>query len=251
MILGWILRFRNLLHTYLWGVPVPLPPAITAEIAPGILLDSRRALVHQAQGWVAVADLHYGYEVHRSRQGALLPHWGMGQCRATLLSLLHDHRPQKLIIVGDIMDGSGSVAQTGAFLDNLRTYVPELILIEGNHDRSGLKKGWHLQKTHREEAFVFHHGHQGIAPPSLGQDLFAQHSQVTFITGHEHPAISLRDGAGMKLKLPAMVQQRLSPEMQHWILPAFSPWASGGEYRSEHENLATWACTPARIWKIG
>jgi uncharacterized protein len=232
------------------GVTAATPPAITAEIAPGILLDSRRALVHQNLGWMAVADLHYGYEVHRSRQGALLPNWGMGQCRATLLALIHDHRPERLIIVGDIMDGSGSVAQTGAFLDNLRTYVPDLILIEGNHDRSGLKKGWNLQKAHREQDILFHHGHHGIAPPSLADDLFATHPQVTLVTGHEHPAVSLRDGAGFKLKLPAFVQQRIRPEMQHWILPAFSPWASGGEYTSEHEPLATWACAPARVWRL-
>lgn len=223
------------------------PPAVIAEIAPGVFLDSRRALVHPAQGWMAVADLHYGYEVHRSRQGALLPNWGMGQCRASLLALIKDHQPTRLIMVGDIMDGSGSVAQTGAFLDHLRPYVPELILIEGNHDRSGLKKGWEFKKTHQEGPYLFHHGHQSIAPPSEAE-LAA--TGMTFITGHEHPAVFLRDGAGLRLKLPAFIQQRIQPDLHHWILPAFSPWAAGGEYTSSHEPLATWACTPARVWKM-
>lgn len=218
------------------------PSVITAEIAPGVLLDSRRALVHPAQGWMALADLHYGYELNRNRDGALLPRWGMGECLATLLALIRDHRPRRLILVGDIMDGGGSVTQTGAFLDDLRLQVHELILIEGNHDRSALKRGWQLQKHHREGGFIFHHGHQSAPPPEDNAD-------VTHITGHEHPAVSLRDGAGLRLKLPAFIQQRLCPVTQHWILPAFSPWAAGGEYTSAHSLLATWACAPARIWR--
>lgn len=223
------------------------PPAIAAEVAPGILLDSRRALVHRSQGWMALADLHYGYEINRSQQGALLPTWGMEKCRSTTLNLIQDYRPQRLILVGDIMDGGGSVAQTGAFIDYLRTLVHELILIEGNHDRSGLKTGWHLKRSHREAEFIFHHGHLGIAPPSI---LEAPDPAITLITGHEHPAVSLRDRAGMRLKLPAFIQQRLQHGTQHWILPAFSPWASGGEYTSPYEPLGTWVCAHAHVWKV-
>ena len=199
---------------------------------------------------MAVADLHYGYEVHRSRMGALLPGWGMEKCRQTLEELIGDHQPRRLILVGDIMDGSGSVAQTGAFLDQLRLSVSELVLIEGNHDRTGLKKGWQLQKHHREGDYVFHHGHQGTAPPSLDGCAPAAGCTLTLITGHEHPSVSLRDGAGLKLKLPAFVQQRIRQDLHHWILPAFSPWAAGGEYASPHERLATWVSAPARIWRL-
>ncbi len=198
---------------------------------------------------MALSDLHYGYEIHRGGTGSLLPQWGMQQCRTTLLALIQDHQPRRLILVGDIMDGSGSVKETGIFLDSLRSHVAELILIEGNHDRSALRKGWQFLKHHREENFVFHHGHHGITPPSMVDQLPDDGPAVTLITGHEHPAISLSDGAGLRLKLPAFIQQNLQPGRDHWILPAFSPWAAGGRYSSPHAPLATWACAPARIWK--
>lgn len=220
---------------------------VIAQITPDLILDSRRALIHPGQGWMAVSDIHYGYEVHRNLQGALFPGWGMEKCLSTLRALLEDHRPQRLILVGDIMDGSGSVIQTGAFLNQLREEVAELVLIEGNHDRTGLKKGWQMQRTHQESGFLFHHGHRSMALPSVEDEPM---SSIIWITGHEHPAVSLNDGAGLRLKLPALVRQRLSPEVEHWILPAFSPWAAGGEYRSEHERLATWVCAPTRVWEI-
>jgi putative SbcD/Mre11-related phosphoesterase len=223
---------------------------ITAEIAPGIFLDSRRALVHPEEGWMALADLHYGYEIHRSRAGALLPGWGMQKCRETLLALIADHTPKKLILAGDIMDGSGSVAETERFLELLQNHVERLVLIEGNHDRAGLKRGWPFHIHHRERDFLFHHGHQGAAPPSVAVYQPVESPELTLVTGHEHPCVSLRDGAGLHLKLPILVQQRLGPNFHHWILPAFSPWAAGAAYISDQERLGTWACCDKRIWKL-
>lgn len=238
-------------EAYQWNVSALGPTSlIAAEIAPGVLLDSRRALIHPQQGWMAIADLHYGYEVHRSLKGALLPQWGMKQCQDTLHALLNDYLPQRLILVGDIMDGRFSVKETGLFLDQLRSRVPDLVLIEGNHDRPALKKGWQLTPHHQESGFIFLHGHQGTAPPS---DLMAQRhsaSALTVISGHEHPAISLGDGAGLRLKLPALIQQEVQASYHHWILPAFSPWAAGGSFHSPHPHLGTWACTPHRVWRI-
>src|SRR2546423_1126559 len=61
------------------------------------------------------------------------------------------------------------------------------------------------------------------------------------IIGHFHPAATLHDGAGLRLKFPALVQ-----ESGCWILPAFSPWASGTEW-IEREQGRIWLCTPNRI----
>lgn len=227
-------------------------------MAPGVRLDSRRALFHESQGWLAVADLHYGYEVHRRRQGALLPDWGMPQCEEVLRGLLEDHQPRRLILVGDVMDGSGSAAQTSDLLDRLGALVPEIVCIEGNHDRPALRKQRPFVKTHCEDGFVFHHGHQ-IRPGAM--DDAAETSPINLplgegqekcvhITGHEHPAWTLRDGAGLRLKLPALVRQQAGPGLEHWILPAFSPWAAGGEYTSPLPRLATWVCAPGRVWQV-
>jgi metallophosphoesterase superfamily enzyme len=61
------------------------------------------------------------------------------------------------------------------------------------------------------------------------------------IIGHHHPSATVRDGAGLRLKLPAFVQQGSC-----WILPAFSPWASGAAWQAGAESRV-WLCTPKRI----
>ena len=212
------------------------PPTARKEISPGVILDSRRALVHVAQGWMAVADIHFGYEVRRSRGGALMPDWGMKQCETMLLASVRDHRPQRLILVGDIMDGGASAEETLALLDRLREDVP-LICVEGNHDRVSLRRGRTFVKSHREGAFLFEHGHLPLS----------EHAGVV-ITGHEHPSVRFKDGAGLQLRLPALIQEQTSPKTQRWILPAFSPWAAGGKYESSHKRVGTWVCAPGRVW---
>jgi metallophosphoesterase superfamily enzyme len=61
----------------------------------------------------------------------------------------------------------------------------------------------------QSERFDFHHGHCAAGTSDRIQ-----------IIGHHHPAGTVRDGAGLRLKFPAFVQQG-----NCWIMPAFSPWA--------------------------
>ena len=61
------------------------------------------------------------------------------------------------------------------------------------------------------------------------------------VIGHHHPAASITDGAGLRLKLPAFVQQGSC-----WILPAFSPWAAGAPWKPRADSRM-WLCTPTRI----
>lgn len=212
----------------------------------GCLLDSRRALVHEAQGWLAVADVHYGFELNRVRNhGALLPQWGMAATEQRLMELLHHYKPRTLIINGDVMDGGGSVRETERFIRRLRDCVAELVLVEGNHDRSVLKRDEQFVPWHAAGNMLFHHGHKFAR--TLRE--LADHPAQIHVCGHEHPSLHFNDGAGMKLKLPSLVQDELKarPGLQHWILPAFSPWAGGAKYESANQRLATWACADSRI----
>jgi len=226
--------------------PAPAPPSPRPGFTPvanGIWLDHRHALVNPALGWIAIADLHYGYELRRRREGHLTPDWGRATLEARLTSLLHDHQPATLILVGDIMDGAASVSETLDFLDRLRLSVDRLIPIAGNHDRTTLRRDSAFVSQHHADGFFFHHGHEPL-PAGLP-------SGTTVITGHHHPAVALRDGAGLRLKLPALIREHLpSPNLEQWILPAFSPWAAGGEYQSPHPRLATWLCSPNRVWPL-
>jgi len=108
----------------------------------------------------------------------------------------------------------------------------EVLLIAGNHDhdlpRADLVESW------QSDGFYFHHGHCTVA-----------NAKAIQIVGHHHPAGIVRDGAGLRLKLPALVQQP-----RCWIMPAFSPWASGTEWPRDHAQNRIWLCSPQRILRI-
>jgi uncharacterized protein len=226
--------------------PAPIPPQANpgfSHVTNGVWLDHRHALIHPSQGWMAIADLHYGYELRRRREGHLTPDWGRSTLESRLTSLLSDHQPNTLILVGDIMDGTSNVTETLDFLARLRPLVPTLIPLIGNHDHRSLHHDPAFTNHHEQPGFFFHHGHEPL-PTALSP-------KTVVITGHHHPAINIKDGAGLRLKLPTLIREHLpEPDLEQWILPAFSPWAAGGEYRSPHPRLATWACAPHRVWPL-
>ena len=66
-------------------IPLRANQALVAE---EILLDGRLALFHKSEGWLAVADLHFGYEISQRAAGRLVPMWGMASISERLFQLL-------------------------------------------------------------------------------------------------------------------------------------------------------------------
>lgn len=208
---------------------------------------------------MAVADLHYGHELSLGRPQPEAAAWNMQVCEDTLLDLIRDHAPRKLILVGDIMDGRSCADQAHAFLSRLSAAVPELISIKGNHDRPALRKLWGFVETHQEGRYIFTHGHRWtesrwsdvstFSRCDLGLLVANKGRRTVQITGHEHPSTLPPTGASLLKKCPALVQEQITPLMQRWILPAFSPWARSHEYRSLHPRLVTWGCSGGKVWR--
>ncbi len=197
-------------------------------VVENVLLDARLALFHQRDQWLAIADLHYGFELSQRAAGRLVPMWGMGSASARLLSLVAEYRPRQLILVGDLVHDNTATTALRELFSRVKGCC-EIIAIAGNHDRT-LRRFIELRDSFVTGGFEFRHG-----------DCENTYSQRTQIIGHFHPAATLRDGAGLRLKFPAFVQ-----EGDCWILPAFSPWSAGTEWR-EREQGRVWICTPQRI----
>lgn len=201
-----------------------------AEIHPGVILDARLALYCLHERWLAIADVHYGYELSQRAAGALFPLWGMDAIESRLLALLADYAPERLVIVGDFVHDAASRPHALAFLGRLRD-ICAVSLIAGNHDRKAFVSA-ELCEAHATDQFYFLHGDR-LAPPEAA-------GKVTII-GHHHPAMTLRDGAGTAVKLPTFVQTA-----DRWILPAFSPWA-GGARGNFGPEARFWLCGRKRI----
>lgn len=197
-------------------------------VADDVVLDGRLAVFHQEQRWLAVADLHFGYELSQRAAGRLVPLWGMSSIEDRLNALLRDYAPRQLVLLGDLVHDAASAPELRTLIDRL-AHKCEPILLAGNHDRR-LARAIPMRNSWQTDGFYFHHGDCNTEADGRMQ-----------VIGHHHPTGTIRDGAGLRLKLPAFVQQGSC-----WILPAFSPWAAGVDWPADEES-DVWLCTPQRI----
>ena len=204
-----------------------------AEVQPGVWLDSRRALFFAEYSLLVVADLHWGFARTHRVAGNLLPLWGDELIAHQLRALLADYRPAEMLWLGDCLHAVSGKAGAEAFLDALSGSGVKVEVLLGNHDKRWARPGC---RTLCRGEFLFHHGDKEV---SLAP------GQVEVI-GHFHPAANLRDGAGLRLRLPALV---IGP--RRLILPAFSPWASGVPWNDRLEPAEKlWAIAPSRILAV-
>jgi metallophosphoesterase superfamily enzyme len=206
----------------------PPPPTL---IRADIWLDNRRALWLSELRLLVVADLHWGYAVSHRTSGNLLPIWGDEEIAARLRGLLADYQPAEMLWLGDSLHSLAGRAAAEAFLAD--PALPPVTVLAGNHDvRWPRAREASLQRG----GFFLHHGNaEPAVPPGCVE-----------IIGHHHPAVTWYDGAGGRLKLPALVEgpHRL-------ILPAFSPWASGTPWNALRRTEETlWAVAPRRIFRL-
>lgn len=216
---------------------VKLPAS--AVVTPDVFLDPRLAVFHGGERWLAVADLHYGYEVSLRAAGALVPAYGMDDIEGRLRGLMADYRPSRLLLLGDLVHSGAARREADLFLGRLRETAGatgcEVIPLLGNHDRRAFA-GSGLAEHFVTPGFFFHHGDQPAPPDLVGERIIVE--------GHHHPAGILRDGAGLALKLPAFV---ISAGGRCWTLPAFSPWAAGGGGNRFRAGARRWLCAPRRV----
>ena len=193
------------------------------------VLDARRAVWLPRSRCLAVADLHLGEAWARRARGQLVPLSGGDSAVARLKSLLEDYRPERLVLLGDIVHAALP-------LEGIRSAVTDLASLErtgltldlclGNHDRHLPRQleRWGLRcKTVSQialpEAMLFH-GDVPVAPP--GPHDAAMSAKRWRIQGHLHPALVLDDGVASRVKVPCFL---VAPG--RLVLPAFSEMAAG------------------------
>ncbi|MEO6567941.1 MAG: metallophosphoesterase [Opitutaceae bacterium] len=220
---------------------------ISCEVLPGIWLDGRLALWIEHARLLVVSDLHWGYAASHQASGNLLPSWGDAELAARLNQLIEDYRPAEMIWLGDSLHTLAGRDPAEHFLHASSTPVT---IVSGNHDRrwkvrrprhlaahqAGSDETLELPVSLSREGFFFHHGHLSLPVPA----------GVLEITGHHHPAVAWNDGAGGRVKLPALIASN-----RRLILPAFSPWAAGSTWNALLEiDERLFAIAPKRIFAV-
>jgi putative SbcD/Mre11-related phosphoesterase len=143
-----------------------------------------------------ISDTQLGYEESLNKQGIMIPRRSFEELKARLDSMIKIVEPRKIIINGDIKHEFGSILrsewkQTLELVDFLKSRA-DLILIRGNHDTIlgpiAEQKDIKIVEYCFEDGYYMVHGHK------IPKDLDFKRAK-TVIIGHEHPAVTLREGA--------------------------------------------------------
>jgi metallophosphoesterase superfamily enzyme len=206
----------------------PCPPRV--EVRRDLWLDARLALWLAEPRILVVADLHWGYVASHRATGNLLPAWGDADIARRLNSLIEDYRPAEMIWLGDSLHTLAGSESANEFL---RSATVPITIVSGNHDARWSRAKDCMFVTRK--TYFFHHGDRAHDVPPESVE----------VVGHHHPAVVWYDGAGTRLKLPALITSS-----RRLVLPAFSPWAAGVHWISEFPGETIYAIGTKRIFTV-
>ena len=177
-----------------------------------LLLMPERCVLWQEKRILMAADLHLGKEGTFRSAGIALPEGPSAETLERLEQALTRSGATRLVVLGDLFHGAGSVDAFAEVMEAWRNRWPDLgiELIGGSHDRwSGeLPESWHIemhQEPRRMDPFMLRHY------PA------ADNAEEYWLAGHLHPGVLLKEGKrGATLRLPCFYFTE-----QGGILPAF------------------------------
>ncbi|MDP3699084.1 MAG: metallophosphoesterase [Nanoarchaeota archaeon] len=162
------------------------------EISKGIkIVDT--SLWFDRERVLIINDLHLGYEEALHRKGVLVPRFQLEQIIGKMKIIFQKVKPAKIIINGDLKHEFGKVLRQEwkevlEFLDFLLGNVTEVIIIKGNHDPIiqpiADKKGIMVVPEYKIGESLIVHG-----------DELVETKAKRIVIGHEHPAITIREGS--------------------------------------------------------
>lgn len=209
-----------------------------------LLLMHERAIYWEAQGWLLVADTHWGKCQAFRDAGCALPAGPLLADLDRLRSAAERVRASRVLVLGDLVHGPASFAPG---MDELiRAWRPtlqcQLALVPGNHDRGitgqrgrAMLEGWGIDVLPARvevDGLAFTH-----EPPIIAREYT--------LCGHVHPTVRLR-GRGERVKLPCFW---LDNEYHALVLPAFSSFVDGAPVRVGQSD-ARWATAGSRVWAV-
>jgi uncharacterized protein len=142
---------------------------------------------------IIINDLHIGYEQELHIKGILVPRFQLQEILDKMELILKKTKATKVIINGDLKHHFGKILnrewkEVLQFLDFLLARVEEVIIIKGNHDPIiqpiANKRGILVVNQYKVDDTIIVHG-----------DEIIESDAKRIIIGHEHPAITIREGS--------------------------------------------------------
>lgn len=186
------------------------------KILPGIEIADLALYFDSA---LVISDVHIGYEEALNKQGILVPRLQFGEMVRRIERIfdsLKNKKIERIIVNGDLKHEFGTISEqewrnTLKFIDLLAKHCQEIVLIKGNHDsilgpiarkrnvkvldyiivdpitKSNNGKTLIKNRFKKPEKILIVHGDKIPNEEVLK-------GAATIIIGHEHPAISIKDG---------------------------------------------------------
>jgi hypothetical protein len=190
------------------------------EIAEGRFVHASGALWLAGPRTLLVADLHLGFAWAQRRKGELGPLLG-GDVAVRLRETMEELSPEEGVLLGDVVHAPRPAEEERRFVERVLHEMSgraRMIVVRGNHDRAFVRDfgrlGIPVVTEWRIGNLVAVHGDR---IPSL-----AANEHV--VLGHFHPVVGIRDAAGAKRKVRAVLAGA-----QATVLPSFSPFAAGSD----------------------
>ncbi len=190
----------------------------------GLWLKKERALI--------LADIHIGYEEALNKQGILVPRTQFKKIEIEVKELIEKLRPKEIIINGDLKHEFGEIsnqewAETIELID-LMTKQSKVVLIQGNHDKVlgpiARKRNLEVKEYYCLSDTCVVHGDKII------ENLDTSRAKILII-GHEHPAISLIEGAKLERYKCFLLGKWKTRKLI--VMPSFLPLVEGTDLRKE------------------
>jgi uncharacterized protein len=165
------------------------------NLMPGVRIVDLALFLDDPQALV-LGDTHLGYEKELSAQGIFIPKMHFDDLMRRILPIIERTHPKEIILNGDIKHEFGTISdeewrQARKLIETLSSHA-QVTLIKGNHDAI-------LGPIARETNLrIVDHVLLGDTFICHGDVLFDTHPDFvrasTVVIGHEHPALTLRDG---------------------------------------------------------
>ena len=202
------------------------------ELSKGIFIIGM-GLVDKKHKVVLVADLHIGFEEYLNQQGVLVPRMQSRDMEEKVEKIIAQEKPDTFVIAGDLKHEFGEISNqewrdTLKMIDLITSKVKKLFIVKGNHDNIigpiAKKRGVEVVDKFVFGDTIVLHGDKmpGRMSPRIKR----------IIIGHEHPALTLREG-GRREKFKCFLKGKYKRK-ELIVLPALSPLMKGSNILSDN-----------------
>ncbi|PIN77810.1 hypothetical protein COV15_01300 [Candidatus Woesearchaeota archaeon CG10_big_fil_rev_8_21_14_0_10_34_12] len=206
---------------------------------------------------LAVADVHIGYEEALNKKGVFLPRSQFKEMKKEFEEIFKKLKKEKkkikeIVILGDLKHEFGKIShqewdETICLLDYFAEKAVKIVLIKGNHDNI-LEPIAHKRKLEIVDYYVlgdilFCHGHKNL------KKYFGMKKIKKVFLGHEHPAVSLKEGRKSEVFKCFLVGKLMGKEV--YFLPSFFPLTIGSDIVNSKNSYGLFNLAKFRVFIIG